>query len=202
MPNTILDKNRLAITAGSLVRVKFCDSPYGQTQTIEGTVQQIDQYNGATLVLAKPAIWRCKDRLEHRKVGDLFYVPLPVAWNGSAYVCDKEHLDFDHGHHAWAEVLDSESIEGSGMAQITFTTKSGQSYTMTPVPMVRMPSGLPQDWLKFQGKHVGGTEMSETAMSKLQSFMLKHRTEALTDGKRNYTLAGGMLAECDPGQIV
>lgn len=107
MTKQILDKNRRAITAGSSVRVKFCDGPYGQTQTIEGTVQQIDQYNGATLVLAKPAIWRGKDHLEHRKVGDLFYVPLPVVWNGSSYVCDKEYKDFDHGHHSWAEVLDS-----------------------------------------------------------------------------------------------
>lgn len=87
------------------------------------------------------------------------------------------------------------------MPQITVTTKGGQSYTLSPVPMKRMPSSSPTDWIKFQGSHVAGTGLTDAECEKIQGFMRKHKTEALTDGKRSYTLAGNMLAECDPSQI-
>jgi hypothetical protein len=85
--------------------------------------------------------------------------------------------------------------------QLIVTTVGGQSFTLSPVPMKRMPSGSPVDWIKFQGVHVAGTSLSDVECEKIQGFMRKHKTEALTDGRRNYTLAGGMLAECDPSQI-
>lgn len=84
------------------------------------------------------------------------------------------------------------------MPQITVTTNGGQSYKLSPVPMKRMPSASPTDWIKFQGLHVAGTSLSDAECEKIQSFMRKHKTEALTDGKANYTLAGGMLAACFP----
>ena len=82
--------------------------------------------------------------------------------------------------------------------QITVITVSGQSYKLAPVPMERMPSNSATDWIKYQGRHIAGTNLSETEQNKVQSFMRMHSTEALTDGSRNYTLAGGMLAACFP----
>ena len=84
---------------------------------------------------------------------------------------------------------------------ITVTTTAGISFTLRPVPMSRMPSQFASDWLKFQGAHVPGTTLSVEAQSAIQRFMTLHRSECLSDGRQNYTLAGEMLAYCDPRAI-
>lgn len=85
--------------------------------------------------------------------------------------------------------------------KLMLRTVKGAEYQLSPVPMPRMPSRSPSDWLKFQGRHVMGTLLPEHEQRRLQAFMAKHKTEALTDGKENYTLAGGMLALCNPSAI-
>lgn len=43
--------------------------------------------------------------------------------------------------------------------------------------------------------------LAEDAQNAIQRFMRAHKTEALTDGVEFYTLAGGMLAWCDPNAV-
>lgn len=85
--------------------------------------------------------------------------------------------------------------------KLKVTTLAGITYSFSPVPMNVMPSGTPELWLKFQGRHAVGTALSEETQKAIQRFMLKHKTEALTDGVEFYTLAGGMLAWCDPRAV-
>lgn len=80
-------------------------------------------------------------------------------------------------------------------------TLAGKKYVFSPVPMTVMPSTVPELWLKFLGRHAAGTTLSEGAQNAIQRFMRKHKTEALTDGVEFYTLAGGMLAWCDPKAV-
>ena len=87
--------------------------------------------------------------------------------------------------------------------QIEVTTKSGKTLILFPVPMKTFPSSNPLEWLKFQKRHIEGTSLYDSELTKIQNFMRLHLTEALTDGNKVCTLAGGMLAECDPllGQV-
>ncbi len=68
---------------------------------------------------------------------------------------------------------------------------------LSPVPMSRMPSENAEDWLKFLKGHVPNGSLKTGDANRMQRFMKEHKTEALTDGIRNFTLAGG-LAYCDP----
>ena len=77
-------------------------------------------------------------------------------------------------------------------------TIAGQEFVMHPVPMRTLPSHDPEMWLAFLGPHVPGSSLSEEMQSSIQRFMLSHKTEALKCGEDTYTLAGGMLAWCDP----
>lgn len=71
-----------------------------------------------------------------------------------------------------------------------------------PVPMRRFPSQDGDDWLRFQKLHVHGSELApEVVVDSVQSYMRRNTTEALTEGKRNYTVAGNRLAHCDPSGI-
>lgn len=101
----LLDKNGTPIELGQSVRIKFCDGPYGQTQTVEGVIESIDRYQGCKLKLTSPATWRGRDHSDYRKPGDLLYVPMPHTLRDGKLVCDEVHNDFEHGHHAWVEVL-------------------------------------------------------------------------------------------------
>lgn len=84
---------------------------------------------------------------------------------------------------------------------LRITTVAGAVYCLLPVPMQRMPSRAPDDWLAFQGKHVPGTLLDAEAQDALQRYMRRHGTEALTTGSTTLTLAGGMLAHCRPGAV-
>jgi hypothetical protein len=88
------------------------------------------------------------------------------------------------------------------MQQINVITKTGMSYLLSPVRMKRMPSASATDWVNFQGSHIYGTDLSEEQINKITSFMREHKTEALTDGKENLTIAGGMFAKCFPEKIL
>lgn len=87
------------------------------------------------------------------------------------------------------------------MQTLTINLLNGKSITLHPVPMVRQASLVPADWLAFQKQHVLGTEMSESEQNRVQRFGREHKTEALSDGTNIYTLAGSLLAYCDPSAI-
>lgn len=97
--------------------------------------------------------------------------------------------------------MGTQVIDVSG-AVLSFKTAAGRAYSLRPVAMRRMPSDSCDDWLRFQGAHVEGTQLGDEALARIQLFMRAHRTEALTDGDKTYTVAGGMLAYCDPKAIV
>lgn len=77
---------------------------------------------------------------------------------------------------------------------------AGQKLELRPIPMDRIPSADPVEWLSFVGIHVPGAELNEIEQRRLQKYMKLHRTEAVTDGKSLYTLAGDRLDFCTPPQ--
>lgn len=87
------------------------------------------------------------------------------------------------------------------MQTLTINLLNGNPMTFRPVPMVRMASQTPSDWLAFQRQHAYGTEMTESERNRVIKFMHEHKTEALSDGTNIYTLAGSLLAHCDPTAI-
>lgn len=86
--------------------------------------------------------------------------------------------------------------------ELTVTTLAGKAYTFRPVPMSIMPSADCRQWLRFQGAHLPGSQLSEITQDEIQRFMNEHKTEALTDGLVTVTLAGGMLALCRPERVL
>ena len=104
----ILDRHGIQLVVGMKLRICHCTGPYGKVTTDEGVIQEIDCYLGARLELLKPTRWESRDGVKHLNVGDQLYISLPGRWDlaANAYVCDKVHHDFEHGHHAWAEVFE------------------------------------------------------------------------------------------------
>lgn len=85
---------------------------------------------------------------------------------------------------------------------LRFATYGLMAMVLWPVPMRRMPSQDCEDWIRFQKLHVPGTELAAEVVDLVQAYMRRNATEALTDGKRNYTIAGNQLAYGDPAVIV
>ncbi|MBB5546584.1 hypothetical protein [Paraburkholderia fungorum] len=81
---------------------------------------------------------------------------------------------------------------------IEIKTIAGKVYSLHPVCMDRMPSMVASDWLQFLGAHIAGTTLDEAMQRKIQRFMREFETECLTDHRDYFTMAGGMLAQCDP----
>lgn len=104
----ITDRHGVEIVVGMKLRICHCTGRYGQCTTDEGVLEEIDKYKGAFIKLLKPTRWNSRDGVKHLKVGDRYYIPLPGKWDfaANAYVCDNVHQDFEHGHHAWAEVFE------------------------------------------------------------------------------------------------
>lgn len=96
-------------------------------------------------------------------------------------------------------MIDYESAASTDTIEVT--TAAG-TMTLRPVPMRRLPSANLRDWLSFQGAHVPGGELAEQDITRIAALMRRHRTEALTDGARFYTIAGSRLAYCSPAAIV
>lgn len=90
------------------------------------------------------------------------------------------------------------TVEPASSPTLEITTVAGVTYKLYPVWMDRLASAHPEDWLRFQGQHVLGTALDEATQDRVQRFMREHRTECLTNHNEYFTLAGGMLALCDP----
>lgn len=110
---------------------------------------------------------------------------------------------YPSNHMGWQSIEHTYLIcrQGKPLGDVLMLKLATGMMTLMPEPMKRMPSDRPSDWLNFQRQHVAGSTLSEEDQNRVQAFMVKHRTEALTDGNRFYTLAGGMLAYCDPTSI-
>ena len=102
----ILDRKRKPITVGVTIQVQHCVGRYGQTQVTEGVVTELDIYKGATLRLTKPSIAHFKGSRKPVAPGESYYVCLPGRVDNGAWLCDHEHFDFEHGHLAWAEIVE------------------------------------------------------------------------------------------------
>lgn len=83
---------------------------------------------------------------------------------------------------------------------VVITTASGEKLELRPIPMDRIPSEDPIEWLSFVGIHVPGSQLNDIEQRRLQKYMKLHKTETVTDGKSLYTLAGDRLAFCTPPQ--
>ncbi len=89
------------------------------------------------------------------------------------------------------------AVEEHGQ-QLDIRFLARETVTLTPIPLRALPS-LNGRWAKFQGVHLTGTAMGPTEAERVQAFMQRWSTEALFDGTQAVTLAGNMLALCDPG---
>ena len=152
----------------------------------EGLTRPDPEAGQSCLVLTYPygaaPCWNQARMLSHKPESplnrELFYF---MAHNG-CYPVTRETLH----QRVWA----------TGLSVVTVEIASSKVY-LWPVLMDRMPSHDPSEWLSFIKGHVPGGEMNSLDQNAIQRFMKKHGTEALTDGIRCFTLAGG-LAYCDP----
>jgi hypothetical protein len=83
-------------------------------------------------------------------------------------------------------------------ATITITTFAGVTYQLQAFPMDHLPSADPQDFCDFWQETVEGTNFSRAESNRLLQFLVKHKTDAVTDGETYYTLTRAGLARCDP----
>lgn len=74
---------------------------------------------------------------------------------------------------------------------------------LQPVPMPIMPSSNSDAWLAFidRGQSSYSFPLDLPEVERVQEFMIEHSTECLTDGNRNYTIAGRNFVACYPDQI-
>lgn len=91
-------------------------------------------------------------------------------------------------------------VRRTAIDPVIITTTAGGKLELWPIPMDRIPSEDPTEWLSFVGIHVPEAELNDIEQRRLQKYMKLHNTEAVTDGTSLYTLAGDMLAFCTPPQ--
>lgn len=92
------------------------------------------------------------------------------------------------------------SVKRIVIEPVIITTAAGEVLEMRPIPMDRIPSEDPIEWLSFVGIHVPGSQLNDIEQRRLQKYMKLHKTESVTDGQSLYTLAGDRLAFCTPPQ--
>ena len=84
-------------------------------------------------------------------------------------------------------------------AIIQVTTCKGVQYSLQPVAMeLPLPSADPQDFWDFWLETVEDANFSRAESNRLLQFLVKHKTDAVTDGSAYYTLTRAGLARCDP----
>lgn len=84
-------------------------------------------------------------------------------------------------------------------SSLNIRTKSGALLELMPVVMTTMPSSNPATFVNFLKTGGSRIEIDEAVADKIQRYMTKHRTEALsTDGLIAFTIAGTALVECNP----
>lgn len=88
-------------------------------------------------------------------------------------------------------------------APLTITTTCRLELDLSPVPMPVMPSSNNAHWLAFIEDHRTryGYQLSAETAERVQGYMIEHQTEALSDGRRAYTICGHQLAGCNPQRL-
>ncbi len=88
-------------------------------------------------------------------------------------------------------------------APISVITSCKLELVLQPVPMPIMPSSNSDAWLAFiaRGQSSYSFPLDLPEVERVQEYMIEHSTECLTDGNRNYTIAGRNLVACYPDQI-
>jgi len=108
----MLDKNLTPIMPLARVRIKHCNGPYGQTETLTGTIsaEGVDQYGGAYVILDAPKAVQGRDRMYYYKEGDRCYVPLPhqYSFKHKDRIALTTNNDYEHAHTAYVEVITTE----------------------------------------------------------------------------------------------
>jgi hypothetical protein len=86
----VFDRHGVPVCVGNRIRAKVCVGRYGQTRIIEGVVEGEHSPGGRFYI-----------RLE---TGSLY--PVTVESKNGKAVCYHKHIDYEHGHERWAEVLE------------------------------------------------------------------------------------------------
>jgi hypothetical protein len=81
-----LDRNGKPLKVGDKVEVRHTTGRYGQTRTVVGRLESIDQYHGVT-------------------ISGHGYITLHWTVAGNTAKGYYEHQDFEHGHENWVTIL-------------------------------------------------------------------------------------------------
>jgi hypothetical protein len=107
----MLDRNFKPLVRGQNVRIRYCDGPYGHTRTVEGILEEMNQYGGVTIKLTSPGFSDDRGRfgMVAVKTGDSHYVANAFFWDSErkCRVGYGKHDDFEHGHEYFCEIIDS-----------------------------------------------------------------------------------------------
>ena len=105
----IVDRHRKPLEIGQKLRVQHCVGRYGQVRIDEGVIDQIDTtFRGVTIKLTQPGYRYFRDRREPVAAGQPLYLALSGEFDiaRGQFHCYRKHDDFEHGHEAWAEIVD------------------------------------------------------------------------------------------------
>lgn len=92
----------------------------------------------------------------------------------------------------------------SASSTVTVVTLCRLELVLRPVPMTVMPSSWSDGWLAFTRDIPFGYSyrISKKDTRCVADFMIEHQSECLSDGRRNYTIAGDSLVACRPEAVV
>ena len=129
---------------------------------------------------------------------DPLWIPVKMAHRQDETLVSRELFYFSAAGCSYPVTREElyQRVWPMGANVVTISIASAEA-RLWPVPMNSMPSGDPESWLRFVKGHVPKGELSGSDQNAIQRFMKAQQTEALTDGIRCFTLAGG-LAYCDP----
>jgi hypothetical protein len=105
-----VDRWHQRLDVGHKVRVRHCVGRYGQTQDVEGILRELDAHGGLTIELTVPAIGRREGRRFPLGVGDQMYIPFNPQVQDRQLVYEHQHIDVEHGHLAWVELIDTRRV--------------------------------------------------------------------------------------------
>jgi len=100
------DHQRQMLEPGQTIRVHQCAGRYGQMQQLEGIIESLEEPAGVRLRLTKSFVQTFRTGSTLRNPGDSFSLTLPGQLDGEDFVCDYHFVDFEHGHHAYVEILE------------------------------------------------------------------------------------------------
>lgn len=104
-----LDCQRKVMAVGQTLCVHVCAGAYGQMKRIEGVIEAFEPFDGVRLRLRKAFCQNSRGAMVLRDKGSQISITLPGQFDGEDFVCDFHFVDFEHGYHAFAEIIDGEA---------------------------------------------------------------------------------------------